>query len=110
MKKKQGSRLQRPMKPVKSAIAVHLPVEEGVQYTVRNIPAKADEALRRRAAELHLSLNEVLRQAILKEAGLGAEPGRLYHDLDHLAGTWVEDPAIDAIIEAQDRVDEDLWK
>ena len=110
MKKKHASRQPRPVKPVKSAIAMHLPVEEGVQYTVRNIPTKADEALRRRAAELRLSLNEVLRQAILKEAGVGAEPAQLYHDLDPIAGTWVEDPAFDAIIAAQDRVDEDLWK
>jgi hypothetical protein len=77
---------------------------------VRNIPANADETLRRRAAELDLSLNEVLRQAILREAGLGPGAPKSYHDLDHLAGSWVEDPEFDAIRAEQDRIDEELWK
>jgi plasmid stability protein len=81
-----------------------------VQYTVRNIPPRADAALRRRAAELDLSLNEVLRQAILREAGMGAGAPKAYHDLDHLAGAWVDDPEFDAIIAEQDRIDEELWK
>jgi hypothetical protein len=81
-----------------------------VQYTVRNVPAKADLALRHRATELKISLNEMLRRAILREAGMGIDSSRSYHDLDHLAGTWVKDPVFDAIIDEQDRVDEDLWK
>ncbi|MBI4603182.1 MAG: hypothetical protein HY721_14580 [Planctomycetes bacterium] len=69
-----------------------------------------DEILRRKAHEERKSLNEVLKRALLKEAGVAQEPKTLYHDLDHLAGTWVEDPELDAIIAEQDRVDEDLWK
>jgi len=74
---------------------------------VRNVPRKADEALRRRAEELEVSLNEVLVQALLKEAGGEA---RLHHDLDDFAGSWQEDPEFDAIIAEQDRVDEEKWK
>jgi hypothetical protein len=81
-----------------------------VQYTVRNVPRAADAALRRKAAEERTSLNEVLRQALLKEAGLAGGERRLHHDLDHLAGTWVEDPEFDAAIAAQDVIDESLWK
>jgi hypothetical protein len=33
----------------------------------------------------------------------------LHHDLDDLAGQWVEDPEFDAAVEAQDQVDESLW-
>ena len=84
--------------------------EGSVQYTVRNVPVKADQTLRRRASELKISLNEMLRRAILREAGMGIETSRSYHDLDHLAGSWVKDPIFDAIIAEQDRVDEDLWK
>lgn len=82
----------------------------GVQYTVRDVPQKVDDLLRRKAAEEQRSLNEVLKRALAKEAGLAEEPGPLYHDLDHLAGTWVEDPEFDAIIAEQDRVDEELWR
>lgn len=86
------------------------PVQDAIQYTVRNVPARADEALRRRASELGLSLNEILRRAIIKEAGLGKETRQEYRDLDHLAGTWVEDPIFDAVLAEQDRVDKELWK
>src|SRR6185436_4502330 len=84
--------------------------EAGVQYTVRNVPRRVDAALRRKAAEEGKSLNEVLRQAVIREAGLAGDERRTYHDLDHLAGTWVEDPDFDAAIAAQDVIDESLWK
>lgn len=66
--------------------------------------------MRRKAAEAGTSLNEVLRQALLKEAGLAGSEKRIHHDLDHLAGTWVDDPEFDAAMAAQDVVDESLWK
>lgn len=33
-----------------------------------------------------------------------------HHDLDDLAGTWVDDPAFDQAIEAMDQVDPALWR
>lgn len=81
-----------------------------MQYTVRNVPRKADEALRRRAEELDVSLNEVLVQALLREAGLAGGEKSAHHDLDDFAGSWQEDPEFDAIIAEQDRVDEEKWK
>ena len=81
-----------------------------VQYTVRNVPAHVDKAFRRKARNEQRSLNEVLRGALVKEAE-GAEPsGRVYTDLDALAGTWVEDAGFDEAVQAQDRVDESLWR
>ena len=81
-----------------------------LQYTVRNVPEHVDRALRRKAREERKSLNEVLRGALIREAG-GAEPaGRVYTDLDALAGTWVDDPGFDEAIRAQDQVDESLWR
>lgn len=81
-----------------------------VQYTVRNVPRAVDAALRRKAAEERKSLNELLRQALAKEVGAAPGARRAYHDLDHLAGTWVEDPEFDAALAAQDVIDESLWK
>ena len=81
-----------------------------LQYTVRNIPEHVDRALRRRAGEERKSLNEVLRDALIREAGVVEPATRLYTDLDALAGTWVDDPGFDETIRAQDRVDESLWR
>jgi plasmid stability protein len=87
-----------------------LPKGGTIQYTVRNIPAHADKVLRQKAAEEKKSLNEILRQAILKEAGGSGLGETTYHDLDELAGTWEEDPDFDEAIAAQDKIDPSLWK
>ncbi len=95
----------------KSPFAAASPsIPECVQYTVRNVPWKADQALRQRAEELRVSLNEVLRQALLKEAGMAVGETQVYHDLDSFVGSWLEDSEFDAIIAAQDTIDPEKWK
>lgn len=79
------------------------------QYTIRGVPADVDRALRDRAERERRSLNEVALEALRNGSGLADTP-RTYHDLDHLAGTWIEDPEFDAAISAQDVIDEDLWR
>ena len=81
-----------------------------LQYTVRNIPEHVDRALRRKASEERKSLNQVLRDALIREAGVVEPSTRLYTDLDSLAGTWADDPGFDETIRAQDQVDESLWR
>lgn len=78
------------------------------QYTIRGVPASVDRALRARARREGRSLNEVAIEALRTWVGEGPG-GPSHHDLDDLAGSWEEDPAFDAAIEAQDRVDEALW-
>lgn len=80
-----------------------------VQYTVRDVPADADAALRRRARAEGKSLNSLLREALVREAGLADEPVR-HADLDQLAGLWEDDPEFDAALAAQDVVDPSLWR
>jgi len=79
------------------------------QYTVRDIPLRVDEALRRKAKREGRSLNQVAVEALTLAAGLAEQPPT-YHDLDDLAGTWVADPEFDAALEAQDQIDPELWK
>ena len=81
-----------------------------LQYTVRSVPAHVDSALRRKAREEGKSLNQVLCEALLKEAEGPALSGRSYTDLNALAGSWVDVPGFDDAIQAQDRVDEALWR
>ena len=81
-----------------------------VQYTVRSVPAHVDKALRRKAQKGRKSLNEVLRNALIREAEGTDLPERVHTDLDALVGAWVDVPGFDDAIEAQDRVDEALWR
>lgn len=79
-----------------------------MQYTIRNVPATLDQALRRAARQLGKSLNEVAIEALAR--GAGVTPDRVrQRDLGDIAGTWHEDAAFDKALAAQDRVDEELW-
>jgi hypothetical protein len=80
-----------------------------MQYTLRNIPPYLDEALRSRAREEGKSLNEVALETLLAGMGLAGEPIKR-RDLSDIAGTWVDDPEIDAALEDQRRIDSDLWR
>jgi hypothetical protein len=81
-----------------------------VQYTVRSVPAHVDKALRRKAQKGRKSLNEVLRDALIREAEGADVPERVYADLDVLVGSWVDVPSFDDAIEAQEQVEGALWR
>ncbi len=80
-----------------------------VQYTIRNIPPRVDQRLRERSSRYGTSLNTVAVQALSQALGLEGETA-VFHDLDDLVGTWVNDPAFDQAIQEQDQVDEELWQ
>lgn len=80
-----------------------------IQYALRQVPARIDRSLRQKSKQAGLSLNETAIDALSKGHGLGDERPR-FHDLDALAGIWVEDAGFDAAIAAQDQVDPRLWK
>jgi hypothetical protein len=86
------------------------PSRATVQYTVRSVPAHVDKALRRKAQNGRKSLNEVLRDALIREAEGTDVPERIHTDLDALAGSWVDVPGFDDAIEAQHRIEEALWR
>lgn len=79
------------------------------QYTIRHVPPEVDGALRRAARESGKSLNEVAVAALARGAGATLAPVR-YRDLDWMAGTWVEDPVFDEVLQAQDTVDPEPWR
>ena len=80
-----------------------------MQYTIRAVPDAIDRALRRQAKREAKSLNAVVVEALARGLELDAKPAE-YTDLDHLAGTWQEDPRLDLAIADFERVDEDAWK
>ncbi len=79
-----------------------------MQYTLRNIPKQLDEALRRKAREEGRSLNEVAVAALMRALLLPDEAERR-RDLAAIAGSWVEDRAVDDALEAQRRVEPEMW-
>jgi hypothetical protein len=86
------------------------PEKRRVQYTVRDVPAAVDAALRRKAKAEGTSLNRLVCGALEREAGLASSKAVRHHDLDHLAGLWEADADFDAAIAVQDAIDEDLWR
>ena len=80
-----------------------------IQYTVRDVPERLDLLLRQQAKRRHKSLNFILKRALTKGMGLSDTPVE-YHDLDYLAGSWVDDPEFDKAMKAFDVIDEDVWK
>lgn len=80
-----------------------------MQYTVRNIPANLDQALRQRARKEGKSLNDVALEALVVGMSLNGEPMKR-RDLGDIAGSWQPDPAVDRALEDQRRIDPDLWR
>lgn len=81
-----------------------------MQYTIRNVPKAIDRALRRRAREANKSLNDVAIDAFAEAVGLSAGPTRRFRDLSSIAGTWEADPATDAALAEQRRIEPALWR
>ena len=80
-----------------------------MQYTVRNISERLDRILRERAQREGKSLNEATLEAL--EAGLSLSDEPLdQHDLDWMAGTWIEDAEFEKVIASQRQIDEGMWQ
>ena len=81
-------------------------LKQDIQYTIRGVPAEVDRALRKKAAQLKLSLNQLVVDELTR-----ATIGRTRKaDFSELVGQWVPDPAFDEIIAAQRQIDWDKWK
>ena len=83
--------------------------KHNVQYTIRDIPAVVNAALRQKARRSGKSLNSIARDALTKEAELEGQTG-LHHDLVRFFGSWIEDPAVDKALADQRKIDKDLWR
>jgi hypothetical protein len=76
------------------------------QYTIRGIPPEVDRALRKKAAQLKLSLNQLVVDELTR-ATIG-RPRKA--DFSGLVGQWTPDPAFDEVMAAQRQIDWDKWK
>jgi hypothetical protein len=85
------------------------------QITIRGIPKDVEKVVKQEAARKKTSINKALVSLLEKAAGTpgGERKGPvMYHDLDHFAGLWAKEEAavFDKALDAQRKVDEDLWK
>jgi predicted nucleotidyltransferase len=80
-----------------------------MQYTLRKIPRRLDQALRRKARKEGRSLNEVAIEALALGAGMEGAIGS-NHQLDFAIGTRVQDRKFDRAIREQRQIDPELWK
>lgn len=81
--------------------------------TLRGLDEALTAALKEKARQEDASVNSVMLR-ILKES-LGIEKKQrsaVYHDLDHLAGTWSAGDAaeFEHVTAVFEKVDEDMWK
>jgi hypothetical protein len=82
---------------------------KSTQYTIRGVSEKLDSMVRERAQKYETSLNSFLLDALAR--GLGADGEQaVCHDMDDLAGTWIEDEEFERAVAAFEMVDEDLWR
>ena len=80
-----------------------------MQYTIRKLPARLDKLIRKRAKEEGKSLNTVAVEALMEAFGLrGSVPS--HRDVGSLAGSWVEDPAVDEALREQRGIDDEMWR
>jgi hypothetical protein len=80
--------------------------QEPIQYTVRGVPREVDRALRTKAAQLKISLNQLVVDELTR-----ATIGRTRKaDFSELVGQWTPDPGFDEIIASQRQIDWEKWK
>jgi hypothetical protein len=77
-----------------------------IQYTIRGVPPEVDRALRTKAAQLKISLNQLVVDELTRATT--GRPRRA--DFSQLVGQWTPDPAFDEIIASQRQIDWDKWK
>lgn len=80
--------------------------QEPIQYTVRGVPHEVDRALRTKAMQLKISLNQLVVEELTR-ATIGQSQKA---DFSDLVGQWTPDPAFDEIIASQRQIDWEKWK
>jgi plasmid stability protein len=82
------------------------------RLTVRNVDDRLHAALKREAQQRGMSLNRYVLQVLAEATGVGTAfmQSKIYHDLDHLAGTWTPEQAgeFSRFLDGQRQLDEAL--
>lgn len=81
-------------------------------FNLRNVAPEVMSLLKREATKQKISVNSLILKSIEQSLGI-ARPAKkaVFHDLDHLAGTWSDKDkkAFDAKIKPFENIDNELW-
>lgn len=81
-------------------------------FNLRNLTPDMMASLKRKAAQKKVSVNTLLLQIISQDLGISKPTKKtIYHDLDHLAGTWNDEDKkeFEENTVFFEKIDEDLW-
>ena len=81
------------------------------EITLRNLPDHVEKAIRKRADEKRISLNQSATEHLQQALGTAEGRGK-YRDLQNRAGTWGEDEAaaFGRRIDEMRSIDPEIWK
>lgn len=82
-------------------------------FNLRNIEPHVMAMLKREAEKHKISVNNLLLQIIKQGFGLTHSKKKIiFHDLDHLAGTWSKEDKKEfgECIKSLEKIDKELWK
>jgi hypothetical protein len=91
------------------ALHAYIACMKASQHTIRGVPRALDDRVREEARQYGTSVNAALLAALSRGLGAQDEPVE-HHDMDDLAGTWVEDEAFHDAVAAFRSVDRKLWR
>lgn len=81
-------------------------------FNLRNVAPGVMSLLKKKATKQKISINSLILQIIEQDLGI-AHPTKktVFHDLDHLAGTWSnkDKKAFDDNIKCFENIDKELW-
>jgi len=80
-----------------------------MQYTLEKVSPELDHAVRARAQAEGKSVDQFLIEHLERTLGVGARP-QMKRDLSGIAGTWVDDPEFDKVMEEFEQIEPDMWK
>lgn len=82
-------------------------------FNLRNVAPNVMSLLKKEASKQKISVNSLILQIVEQSLGAAPLPARrtVFHDLDHLAGTWStkDKKAFDDNIESFENIDKELW-
>ncbi|MEP9411884.1 MAG: antitoxin [Candidatus Brocadia sp.] len=81
--------------------------------TIRGIDDEVAKLLKERAKTEGMSVNALLSKMVKESLGIEEKRRiKIYHDLDHLAGTWSEKDLkeFQKNVEYLEKIDEEIWR
>ncbi len=82
-------------------------------FNLRDIPADVMIVLKKEAKRLQTSVNSLILKLLQKGLGVSGEIVKpVYHDLDHLAGSWSTQDCkqFEEKTKAFERIEKELWQ